>query len=215
MDLIKRIWNGELPLVKIYWVYGVLVGLLLRIFVEVSYPFVSISHLQLYSYFLIAVLIPYQILISVGIWRSATAYTEVQVWAILAKIAAVIGLLTVLGLAFKSLNDEASNIYELNETATILNKTLPSQIDKETRWDKVDTVNDSFNYYYTLVNYVNSKELVELIQKNIRGAVTANACTDKGLKHILDLDIPIVYIYSDKDGTEITRIIVDKTQCLN
>jgi hypothetical protein len=215
MDLIKRIWNGELPLVKVYWVYGVLVGLLIKVFVEVSYSFVSINHLQFYSYFLIAILIPYQLLISVGIWRSATVYTKNKVWAVLAKIAAVIGLLVVLGSAFKSLDDGISNIYELNESAAVLNKTLPSQIDKETRLDKVDTVNDSLNYHHTLVNYVNSKELVELIQKNIRTGIIKSVCNDKATKRQLDANIPIVYIYSDKEGTEITRIIVDKNQCLN
>jgi hypothetical protein len=215
MDLIKRIWNGELPLVKVYWVYGVLVGLLIKVFVEVSYSFVSINHLQSYSYFLIAILIPYQLLISVGIWRSATVYTNNKVWAVLAKIAAVIGLLVVLGSAFKSLDDNISNIYELNESAAVLNKTLPSQIDKETRLDKVDTVNDSLNYHHTLVNYVNSKELVELIQKNIRTSIIKSVCNDKATKRQLDANIPIVYIYSDKEGTEITRIIVDKNQCLN
>lgn len=215
MNQIKKIWNGELPLVKVYWIYFVLAGVLLRILVEIGNSLVSINHLQLFSYLLIAIAIPYQILVSVGIWRSAEAYTQGKVWAVLAKIAAVIGLLAVLGASFKSLNDEVDSIFELRETAAILNRTLPSQIDEETRLDKVDTINDSFNYYYTLVNYADSKEIAEMIQKNIGGTISTNTCSDKGLKHILDLDIPIAYIYNDKYGTEITRIIVDKTQCLN
>lgn len=214
MNLFRKIWNGELPLYKVYWIYGVLVSVIIRLFVEVSFNFVSLDYASAFSYFLVAVVVPYQILVSVGVWRSATAYTRNKIWAVLAKIVAVLWVFVALGVAIQTYKGEINSVHELDETAKLLNKTLPSQIDKDTRLDSVDAKNGSFNLHYTLVNYSYSKELADVVQKNVKGGLVELACTTKELRHLLDKKISIVYIYSDKSGAEITKIVVDKTQCL-
>jgi hypothetical protein len=90
MNLIAEIWDGKLPLVKVYWLYGVAVGAFFTIFSLLikDYPIALI---------VIAIaLIPYQILVFVGIWRSADAYRDKKIWAILAKVHVVFGVIAAL-----------------------------------------------------------------------------------------------------------------------
>ena len=90
MNFIKKIWNGELPLVKVYWLYGVAVGLVLIIFSLLIKDYPTALILLTFA------LIPYQILVFVGIWRSANAYTNKKVWAVLAKVHVVLGVIAAL-----------------------------------------------------------------------------------------------------------------------
>lgn len=84
MDLIKKIWNGELPLFKVYWLYGLVVGFFSVVLIQLlkdsrtSIIFISLA------------LIPYQVLVLVGIWRSASNYNKNKLWMILAKIHVVL-----------------------------------------------------------------------------------------------------------------------------
>lgn len=215
MGLIKKIWTGDLPLFKVYWIYGVLGGLIIKVIVEGSYYFVSLNYLTVFSYTLVALVLAYQLLLSVGIWRSAEAYKKSKVWPVLAKIGAVLGLITALGLLINTINGTVASTTELKESIELLNKTLPSQIDKDTRLDKVDSENNHFNLHYTLINYTNSKELVDTVKANLTSNLIKNACGDEQLRALLNKDMPVDYIYSDKLGAEITRIIVDKTKCIN
>lgn len=95
------------------------------------------------------------------------------------------------------------------------NKTLPSQVDSDTRAERVNFENNSLNMHYTLVNYTNSKELADLVVARLKDKLTNNACGDELLRALLNKGIPIDYIYSDKLGAEITRIVVNKTNCTN
>ena len=115
MGLIKRIWNGELPLVKVYWLYGVALGAFFTIFSLLikNYPIALI---------VIAIaLIPYQILVFVGIWRSADAYKDKKIWAILAKVNVVFSVIAALnGVATVIKNVD---LYDLSKTSdTVITK---------------------------------------------------------------------------------------------
>lgn len=127
MELIKKIWNGELPLFKVYWIYGVLGGLIIRLIVEGSYNLISLQYLTVFSYTLITLILAYQLLLSVGIWRSANAYQGSKEWALLAKIAAVLGLIIAINLLVNTFKGTIESTSELRESVELLNKTLPSQ----------------------------------------------------------------------------------------
>ncbi len=93
-----KLANGDFGLAKTYWVYGVLVGVVVNIITNVV---TSIGGLVI----LILAYTAYQIPVIMGIWRAANKYQGPKIWAILAKIAVVlgaimlaVGLLTVLGL---------------------------------------------------------------------------------------------------------------------
>jgi hypothetical protein len=109
MNLIAEIWDGKLPLVKVYWLYGVAVGAfftILSLLIK-DYPIALI---------VIAIaLIPYQILVFVGIWRSADAYRDKKIWAILAKVHVVFGVIAALnGVASLMKSSTSDGSYSLS-----------------------------------------------------------------------------------------------------
>jgi hypothetical protein len=87
MGLIKRIGNGDIPLAQTYWGYGVCVGILWGIILEI---FEANSTAIL---FLMLAYLPYQVFINMGIWRAANNYKKSLLLAWLAKIGATLGTL--------------------------------------------------------------------------------------------------------------------------
>jgi hypothetical protein len=85
----SKLASGDFGLAKTYWLYGVLAGLIVNA-VTRAIPSVGILAVVL------AVTIVYQVLALLGIWRAADRYQGRKVWAILAKIATVLGWLGVL-----------------------------------------------------------------------------------------------------------------------
>ena len=83
MDFATRLWRGDVGLAITYWVFGVIGNYLLAIIVaSIMGPTVAIVIMAASTLF-----------VSVCIWRSATKYEGKPVWAILAKIAIVLGVL--------------------------------------------------------------------------------------------------------------------------
>ena len=132
MGLIKKIWTGELSLVKVYWLYGVAIGLVLIIFSLLikDYPTALIL--------LTIVLLPYQLLVFVGIWRSADAYTNKKLWAVLAKvhvvfgvIAALNGVATVIKKDMPIVSDNSSATTEINST------TIKPKLGSDWKWHQI------------------------------------------------------------------------------
>lgn len=81
-------WNGDVSLVKSYWLVGVVFGVLVGF---ASGMLVVIMGLNIDAVY--GLLIPWYIYSTVGIWRSSNKYKGPKHWAILAKVAVVIGIL--------------------------------------------------------------------------------------------------------------------------
>jgi hypothetical protein len=101
-----KLWSGEIPLWKSYWIYGVVVGAILRLlsplltYLLVSHTYMmSAFDISMITYTWTAILATYAIVISVGIWRSATkyavSYPNRNGYATLGKICVVLGALSV------------------------------------------------------------------------------------------------------------------------
>lgn len=94
----SKLSRGDYGLAKTYWLYGVLVGVVVNIvFSIVKSP--GIIAIAMLAY------IAYGVPVIMGIWRAATKYTGPKIWAVLAKIACVlgafmlaVGLLAIVGL---------------------------------------------------------------------------------------------------------------------
>jgi hypothetical protein len=88
---LKKVWRGEIGLVVTYWLWGVLVanillGRVLGFIVDaVENEFLSLLHLV----FVIAV----NVFATVAIWHSAANYKGQAVWAVLARLTAVVNVL--------------------------------------------------------------------------------------------------------------------------
>lgn len=87
---VSKLVNGDFGLAKTYWLYGFVVGLIINVLTRII-P--SLGALAV----ILAVAIPYQVMVLLGVWRAADKYEGRKAWAILAKIATVLGWLGVLG----------------------------------------------------------------------------------------------------------------------
>lgn len=89
---IKKLWRGEYSLPITYWVFGVLGN----IFLGPPLNFIDPIASPVLFYSLLSLITVYSVIVAVGIWRSATKYHGLLLWKYLAKIVAVISLVSVL-----------------------------------------------------------------------------------------------------------------------
>lgn len=93
MQTLARLWRGEMPLPEAFWGWAVVGGLLVN-------GVTSAATLALLSHDLtVAALIagyapsvPYNVLAAVGVWRAAETYDGERLWAELARIATLCGM---------------------------------------------------------------------------------------------------------------------------
>jgi hypothetical protein len=85
-----KLVNGDYGLARTYWVYGVLVGIVVNV---ITIPVTSIA-------LLIMIMLAhavYGVAVLTGVWRASDRYTGPAVWAVLAKIAVVLGAISIFG----------------------------------------------------------------------------------------------------------------------
>lgn len=82
-------WNGDVSLPMSYWGVGIGIGILYGFTIGIFIFSVGMSEDAIWGF-----LIPFQIYTVVGIWRSSDKYKGPKFWAILAKIALVIGVIS-------------------------------------------------------------------------------------------------------------------------
>jgi hypothetical protein len=99
--MIKTLWAGDVPLVKAFWVYGVLIPV---VFIYLPPPFYFGAGLHEFSIFRALftahfyVSLIYVLFVLVAIWRSAMNYSGFRLWAFIAMIFSAI---VALGLIMK------------------------------------------------------------------------------------------------------------------
>lgn len=103
----ETLFNGDFGLAKTYWIFGVLVGIIVKIFSH----FITSSGL---SVILLLAYLPYSVVVFIGTWRAADKYPGQRTWATLAKIGVVlgctvlvIGLMALGGIQSKSVQEQA------------------------------------------------------------------------------------------------------------
>ena len=86
---IKKLRDGDFGLAKTYWLFGVLAGIVANI---IGGLIESLLILLIFT----ALQIVYMIFFYQGVWNAANKYEGKVIWAILAKIAVVIGVITII-----------------------------------------------------------------------------------------------------------------------
>lgn len=91
MDKLSALWSGALALDEAFWTWAVTIGLLVNIatsllFLALIFQDMPIAAL-LAGY---AVSVPYNVVATVGVWRSAARYQGPPLHADLARIATVV-----------------------------------------------------------------------------------------------------------------------------
>lgn len=93
MNPLGRLWRGELPLESAFWNWAVLGGLVVNVVSSVLFLFLIMAEQLIAAFFVgYALSIPYNILATVGVWRSADRYEGERRWADLARIVTLVGM---------------------------------------------------------------------------------------------------------------------------
>lgn len=94
INTIKALWAGSLPLPVAFWNYAVGWGLVINIATSIMTIMVILADAP--AWLLLPVYIlptPYNVLVTVGVWRSAGHYEGEQKWADLARFVTLVGML--------------------------------------------------------------------------------------------------------------------------
>ena len=93
MKVLYRLWEGELALQTAFWNWAVLGGLLINVASSLLFLALITADQPIMAFiFGYGFSVPYNVIVSVGVWRSAGRYSGERRWADLARIATVIGM---------------------------------------------------------------------------------------------------------------------------
>lgn len=98
MNEIFKLWRGELPLAEAFWTWAVFWALCINITAKVFFlMLITFDQLWFALFVGFGVPVPYNLLVLVGVWRSAGRYDGPHYHADLARSASVtiLGLLSV------------------------------------------------------------------------------------------------------------------------
>lgn len=93
MNDVRRLWRGELPLGEAFWGWAVLGGLLVNLSTSLGFYLLLIEDLLIPALLVgYGLSLPYNLIVVVGVWRSANAYRGGKTWADLARIVTLVGM---------------------------------------------------------------------------------------------------------------------------
>lgn len=93
MTRLYRLWRGELELADAFWNWAVFGGLVLNVASSGLFVFLIIADRPISALIAGYVLsVPYNVIVSVGVWRSAGRYAGENRWAEVAPIVTIIGM---------------------------------------------------------------------------------------------------------------------------
>lgn len=102
----------------------------------------------------------------------------------------------------------------LQITANEMNKSLPTMIDSDTRFDRVGTgPGRRITYVRTLVNYTANEMPARMLENLIGESIHNGVCSAPEMQIWLNDDVTIVYRYSDRHGNYIHQFIVNRESC--
>lgn len=88
--LVRRLWRGEVPLARAFWDFGIIGGTALNALTTVlSLALLAADGLETVALAAFVLPVPYNLLIVVAVWRSASAYQGRRLWAGLARLAII------------------------------------------------------------------------------------------------------------------------------
>lgn len=93
-SLLRNVWRGDLPLPDLFWNWAVAGGLLVNLISSGLFLFLMIAD-QIVAAIVGGYLfsLPYNFIVTVGVWRSANKYEGSRNMAELAKLVTIIGML--------------------------------------------------------------------------------------------------------------------------
>ena len=93
MNALGRLWRGELPLSQAFWNWAVIGAFIVNLSTSVLFLALLMNDHTVAAFIAgYAFSVPYNILVAVGVWRSAGRYKGEQRWANLARIVTTAGM---------------------------------------------------------------------------------------------------------------------------
>jgi len=220
VGFIKKLFAGDVSLPVTYWVFGVLIG---NVAFQIALTIIESNYLELTSsqvgawsvmgFYWIAV--AYSIFMLVAIWRSAGKYQGRAIWAGLARVMVVIGTLALIGNFIRGLEQGSESDTALAEEIKLINKSLPSMIDDDTRLDHVSLQEKDVYYNYTLVNWLVDDLDLQRFTSVMTPMLKTAQCNNEETRPLLDAGRKLVYAYRDKSSKPVVEIVIDKSDCFS
>ena len=93
MNSLYRLWRGELPLSDAFWNWAVFGGLAINVASSALFLFLIWVDRPISAFIAgYAPSLPYNVIVTIGVWRSAELYVGDRRWAELARIVTIIGM---------------------------------------------------------------------------------------------------------------------------
>ena len=93
MNTLRRIWKGDLPLQQAFWNWAVAGGIVVNLLTSISFLALIMNDLIVAAFVVgYGVSLPYNLVATVGVWRSAGRYEGERRWADVARIVTIVGM---------------------------------------------------------------------------------------------------------------------------
>ena len=93
MSSLCRLWRGEFALPDAFWNWAVFGGLAINLASSALFLFLIMAERPISAFIAgYGLSVPYNVIVSVGVWRSAERYAGERRWADLARIVTIIGM---------------------------------------------------------------------------------------------------------------------------
>ena len=89
---VRRLWRGELPLVRVFWTDMILIGSLVNIVGTAAAMLLFVSGALVLGVIVHFAPVPYNILLFLAVWQSAAR--QVSRWSFFAQVVGLIWLIT-------------------------------------------------------------------------------------------------------------------------
>ncbi len=213
-----RMFRGDISLRVTYWVFGVLIGgvafWIVGMVIELNYAAIAMSSSGIWLVrAFIGFAIAYGVYIFIAIWRSAGKYPGKATYAVLARVAVVLGALSSIG-SIVELGQGTNSDAAVQEQLRTFNMSLPVMVDDATRLDHVSLQDKDIYYNYTLINLLAKDLDIERLDAVMTSKVKTNGCESSDTRPLLDEGRNLVYMYRDKQSDPVLKIIVSKSDCL-
>lgn len=94
MGELRRLWTGEMPLIRAFWTYAVLFGVAINLLTSGMFIALIAAERPLAALFAgYGLSVPYNIVATVGVWRAAARHDGNPAHAELARIVTLVGML--------------------------------------------------------------------------------------------------------------------------
>ena len=215
---VARLFQGDVSLPITYWIFGALIG---NVGFQVALTIIEFNYLEITStqvgawsvmgFYWLA--IGYSIFMLIAIWRSAGKYQGRAIWSGLARVAVVFGALAIIGNFMIGLQQGSNTDLALNEEIKMINKSLPSMIDNDTRLDHVSIQEKDVYYNYTLVKWLVADMDVSRFTSVMTPKLKTAQCANEETRPLLNEGRKLVYMYRDKASKPIAKIVIGKSDC--